>query len=88
MVFSALATVSYDEATSTYRLRSHSGGRYLDTELKVGANTFEWGFSAGPLTVTNSMHLDAAGNWVETTDAKFGENPPRRTLDMTVKKQP
>jgi len=88
VVFSALATVAYDEATQTYRFRSYSGGRYLDTEIKVGDHTFEWGYTAGPLTVTNAMHLDAAGNWVETTDAKFGDNPARRSFDMTVKKQP
>src|SRR5215831_2435818 len=42
VVFGALATVSYDDATSTYRFRSHSEGRYLETEIKVLPAGFVW----------------------------------------------
>jgi hypothetical protein len=86
VVFSALATISYDDATGTYRFRAHNRGRYLETELKVSEKGFSWGYTAGPLTVENVMTLDADGTWVETTDAKFGDNPPRRTVEMKVKR--
>ena len=49
VVFGALATVNYDEATSTYRFQAHSDGRFLDTELKVEKNAFSWGCTSGPL---------------------------------------
>lgn len=86
VVFSALATISFDDASGTYRFRAHNRGRYLETELKLKENGFTWGYTAGPLTVENVMHLDADGAWVEITDAKFGETPPRRSVEMKLKK--
>jgi len=35
IVFQALAIISYDDTTSTYRFRAYSDGHYLDTELIV-----------------------------------------------------
>jgi hypothetical protein len=87
VLFNALATISFDDATGTYRFRAFNRGRYLDTELKVRENGVTWGYTAGPLTVENVMNLDAEGAWVETTDVKFGDNPTRRTVEMRVTKE-
>jgi len=87
VVFRALATIAYDDATKTYRFRAHNRGRYLDTELKVTDNACEWGFQAGPATVRNVMRLNEKGEWYETTEVTFGTNPPRRTLEMTVRRE-
>src|ERR1700733_1730203 len=38
--FQALATISYDDATSTYHFRAYNEGRYLDTELNVTRKGF------------------------------------------------
>ena len=84
VAFQALATVAYDESSGQYRLRSHSGGRYLDTELKVLPRGFVWGFDAGPMKVINTMRLSEKGEWVETTDVSAGAAPARRTLEMTL----
>ena len=71
VVFGALATVNYDEGTSTYRFRAHSDGRFLDTELKVEKSAFSWGYTSGPLKVMNSMVVSDKGEWVETTESVF-----------------
>lgn len=86
VVFRALATVSYDDAASKYRWRAYSEGRYLETELKVSADGFEWGFEAGPVKVANIMKLTADGKWHEVTEITQGNSPPRKTLDMTLSK--
>lgn len=89
VVFGALATISYDEATATYRFRAFSDGRFLDTELKVtatGVKGFEWGYTAGPLTVKNVMILTDTGQWSETTESVFGATPPRRSVEMLLKR--
>ena len=86
VVFSAMAVISYDDATQTYRFRSFSGGHYLDTELKVSGYGFAWGYTSGPLTVKNTMQLDAQGAWVETTETKYGDQPARRTVEMKLGK--
>lgn len=82
--FSALATISYDEASHSYRFRAYHDGHYLDTELTVSANGFAWGFDAGPAHVSNTMHLSGKGEWAETTDVTVGSNPPHRSVDMLL----
>ena len=87
IVFRALATISYDDASSSYRFRAFNEGRFLDTELKVTSNGFEWGYTAGPLHVNNVMKLTEKGEWSETTESTYGSAPPRRNMEMTLKRQ-
>lgn len=88
VVFRALATATYDDQTHTYRWRAHSAGRYLDTELKVTPDGFTWAFDAGQVKVVNTMRLTAKGEWHEITEIIAGTAPPRKTLDMTLKRVP
>jgi hypothetical protein len=84
VVFNALATVSFDQATNTYRIRAYREGNYVETELKPTANGFEWGFKTGPVTVRNRMTLDEKGRWMEVSDAIMGEGKEFRTVDMAL----
>jgi hypothetical protein len=88
VVFSALATISFDDATHTYRFRAYNGGHYLDTELTVFADGFSWGFPAGPAHIVNTMHLTGKGEWQETTEVTVGNNPPHRGVDMLLQHRP
>jgi hypothetical protein len=88
VVFSALATIAYDDATHTYRFRAYNDGHYLDTELSTPANGFSWSFTAGPAHIVNTMHLTAKGEWDEVTDVTVGSNPPHRSVDMQLQHQP
>ncbi len=87
VVFSALATIAYDDASSTYHFRAYNDGRYLDTPLTVSANGFEWGYESGPVKVRNTMRLDEKGGWAETTETTFGSTPPRKSVEMALKRQ-
>jgi hypothetical protein len=82
--FSALATISFDDATRTYRIRAYNNGHYLDTELSILADGFSWGFPAGPGRIVNTMHLTAKGEWQEVTDFTTGSAPPRRSVEMLL----
>ena len=86
--FQALATVAYDEAMHTYRFRAYNDGHYVDTELTLLADGFSWGFTAGPLHIVNTMRLTAKGEWQEASEVKFGDNPPRRSMEMLLVHQP
>jgi len=88
VVFQALAIVSYDDSTSVYRFRAYNDGHYLDTELKVLTHGFSWGFEAGPLKVNNNMKLSEKGEWVEATESTYGATPPRKSVEMVLKRQP
>ena len=86
--FQALATIAYDETSHTYRIRAYHGGHYLDTELSVPPDGFQWGFNSGPARIQNTMHLTAKGEWQEATEVAFGDNPPRRSVEMLLQHQP
>jgi hypothetical protein len=86
-VFQALATIAYDDASHTYRIRAYNDGHYIDTEFVVADDGFSWGFTSGPAKIQNTMRLTAKGEWQETTEVAFGENPPRRSVDMLLQRQ-
>jgi hypothetical protein len=87
VMFNALATIAYDDTANAYRFRAHNDGRYLDTDLKVSTNGFEWGYKAGPAVVGFVMRLTEKGEWLETGDVTMGTNPPQKTFEMTVRRQ-
>ena len=82
--FEALATVAYDDASHSYRIRAYNAGHYVDSELALLADGFSWGFDAGPAHILNTMHLTPKHEWQETSEVTFGSNPPRRTVDMLL----
>jgi hypothetical protein len=86
--FQALATISFDDATRTYRFRAYHGGHYLDTELTVTGDGFSWGYTAGPAHIVNTMHLTGKGEWSEITEVAFSGRPPQRSVDMLLQHQP
>ena len=85
--FAALATIAYDNDARSFRFRAYNDGHYVDTELKILPDGFSWGFPAGPVQVTNTMHLTGKGEWQESTDVSFNGNPPHRSVDMLLAKQ-
>jgi hypothetical protein len=87
VMFRALATVSYDDVAGLYHFRAYNDGSYLDAELKVPENGFEWGYKAGPAQIAFIMKLNDKGDWVETGAATMGNGPAQRFFDMTVRKQ-
>ncbi len=88
VLFSALATIAYDDASHTYRFRAYHDGHYLDTELSVPTNGFSWSFTAGPAHIVNTMHLTGKGEWDEVTEVIVGSNPPHRSVEMHLQHQP
>ena len=88
VLFSALATIAYDDASHTYRIRAYNDGHYLDAELALAANGFSWSFMAGPAHLVNTMHLTGKGEWDEVTEVTVGSNPPHRSVDMLLQHLP
>ena len=87
VMFRALATVAYDDIAGVYHFRAYNEGGYLDAELKVPENGFEWGYKTGPAQIGFVMKLNAKGDWVETGDVTVGGSGAQRFFDMTVRKQ-
>lgn len=89
VLFSALATIAYDDASHQYRFRGYNDGHYIDTELLVIPNQgFSWGFTAGPAHIVNTMKLSGRGEWNEVTEATVGSNPPHPSVEMRLHRKP
>jgi len=86
--FSALATISFDDATQAYRIRAYNDGHCLDAELSVLGDGFSWSFPAGPARIVNTMHLTGKGEWQEVTEATVGNAAPRRNVEMLLQHLP
>jgi len=89
VAFRALATIGFDDTTGVYRMRAYTGGRVTDAELKLAENGrgFDWGFSAGPAKISYVMRLNEKGEWSEVGEMKFGDQPARKIVEMTVRPQ-
>lgn len=88
VLFSALATIAYDEASHSYRFRAYNDGHYLDTELSLLDHGFSWGFTSGPAHIANTMQLTGKGEWNESTEVTVGSNPPHHSMEMLLQHQP
>jgi hypothetical protein len=88
VVFSALATIAYDDTSHAYRFRAYNDGHYIDTDISVPANGFSWGFRAGPAQIVNTMHLTSKGEWDEVTEVTSNNSPPHRSVDMLLQHVP
>ncbi|HKV39538.1 MAG TPA: hypothetical protein VJX67_10020 [Blastocatellia bacterium] len=68
IVHDALALVSYDEGSKTYRFHAYTGdGRSVDAEAKlVSGNILQWGFSTPQgARIKYTMDLSQSGKWHE-----------------------
>jgi|SRR5579875_1519599 len=86
--FSALATISFDDATRTYRIRAYNNGHYVDTEFLALPHGFSWSFPAGPARIVNTMHLTNKGEWQEATEVAVDNAPSRRSVEMLLQHLP
>jgi hypothetical protein len=86
VIFSALATVAYDDASRQYRFRAHSSGKFMDAPFQAGDKSYEWTFAEGPATVRHVMRLGSQGEWVEFAELVSDKSPPRKAMVMTTRK--
>jgi hypothetical protein len=52
----------------------------------VSDRGFEWGYDAGPAKVRFKMRVTPEGAWAETGEVNVGEAPPRKTMELLVRK--
>jgi hypothetical protein len=84
----ALAIISFDDATATYRMRSWNGGRFMESEVQLlgDGRSLRWGVGAGEARST-LLHVDQDGLWTETGELKIGSQQPRKYMDVAVRRK-
>lgn len=85
-VFNAFAVISYDTVADAYRFRSYAQGHSGDADFRKTDDGLAWSLQAGP----GEMRFTATvkdGVWREVGDFVMPGQPPRRTIDMTLRRK-
>ncbi len=88
-VLQALATISYDDEAKVYRMRAYNDGRYMVTEVRLAENGkgLTWGFTIGQIKTSSTLTINEKGEWTEVGEVTIGTQPPRKFLELTVRRE-
>ena len=88
-VLQALAIISYDDDTETYRMRAFNDGRFLESEVKLlgSGKGLTWGFGFGEIRSSSVLKIDERGDWTELAELIIGSQPPKKLMDLTVRRE-
>lgn len=89
-VLQAFGLISYDDAAGVYRMRAFNDGRWLETDVHLdeSAKQLSWGFDFGRFKTSSTLRITPEGDWTELHQATVGEEPPRKFMELSVKRQP
>jgi hypothetical protein len=84
----ALGIISYDDLAGTYRMRAFNDGRYMETEMKLvpDGKGLTWSFTLGEIKTRSVLRIDENGDWTELHDIVIGPPPPRKFMELRVRK--
>ena len=84
----ALGVISFDDETATYRIRAFNDGRFLESEVKLldQGKAMTWGFALGHVTTKSVLRINESGEWTELAEIKIGSEPPKKLLELTVRR--
>jgi hypothetical protein len=87
-VLQALGLLSFDDETATYRIRAFNDGRFLESEVKLldQEKVMSWGFALGPVTTKSVLRINESGEWTELAEITIGSEPPKKLLELTVRR--
>jgi hypothetical protein len=84
----AVGVISFDDETASYRIRAFNEGRFLESNMKLldQDKTMNWGFVLGEVTTKSVLRINERGEWTELAEIKIGSEPPRKLLELTVRR--
>jgi hypothetical protein len=88
LALQAFGLVSFDDETSTYRMRAFNDGRFLESEVKLldEPNAITWGFTLGPFRTNSVLRINDRGEWTELAELIINSGPPKKLLELTVRR--
>jgi hypothetical protein len=88
-VHEALATLAWDTASQTYRLRAHDmRGRFIEAEGRMVDGAFQWGYRDPERgnQVRYTIRTDAEGRWVEVGESSRDGQAWVKFFEMTLRR--
>lgn len=88
-VLQALGIISYDDVTDVYRIRAWNDGRFLESDVQLleDGKSLRWGFGVGQIRSNSLLQIDKDGQWTERAELIIGSEPPRKLMDLTVRRK-
>jgi hypothetical protein len=85
----ALGVISFDDENQTYSMRAFNDGRFLETEVKLPeeGKSLTWGFALGEVRTKSVLRIDGSGAWTELHEITIGSLPPRKLMEVTVRRR-
>ena len=87
--FQALGIISYDDESKTYHMRAFNDGRFLETEIGLleEGQGMTWGFALGEIRTKSVMRINDKGEWTELHEITIGSQPPKKLMELVVRRQ-
>jgi hypothetical protein len=88
LLLQALGIVSYDDESTTYRMRAFNDGRFLEAEVQLldEGLGLTWGFTLGDIKTKSVLRINEHGDWTELAEITIGSQPARKLLDLSVRR--
>lgn len=88
LALQAFGLISFDHESTTYTMRACNDGRFLESEVRLldEPNAISWGFSLGPFKTQSVLRINARGEWTELAELTVGSGPPKKRLELTVRR--
>jgi hypothetical protein len=88
-VLQALGIISFDDETGTYHMRAFNDGRFLETDVKLheDGKGLTWGFALGQIKTSSVLRINERGEWTELAEITIDSQPPKKLMELMVKRQ-
>jgi hypothetical protein len=75
----AFGIISYEDETTTYRMRAFNEGRFLETGIRLleEGKRMTWGFTLGEVRTKSLLRINEHDEWTEVHEITIGSKPPR-----------
>lgn len=84
--FNALAVISFDPRTKTYRMQSNAQGFSGGFEIRPTGDGFTWETPAGPGATMRYTAMVRNGTWREIGERVVAGRPPVRVFEMNLRR--
>jgi hypothetical protein len=87
-ILQALGIISYDDESKIYRMRAFNDGRFLETEIRLleQGKGMTWGFIFGEIKTKSVLRINENGDWTELHEIIVGSQPPRKLMEVAVRR--
>jgi hypothetical protein len=88
LVLQAFGIISYEDETTTYRMRAFNDGRFLETEIKLleEGQGMTWGFTLGEIKTKSLLRINEHDQWTELHEIIVGSQPSRKLMEVAVRR--